>query len=321
MTSNVVIKGVGGYLPDRVVSNDEVCSRLKLPASSTWIMKITGVKQRHIVSPDQTTADLACIAAGDALKDAGVLAEEVGIIVLSTTTPDHAFPAVAMRVQARLGAKNAVAFDVGAACSGFIVALDLAWSHMTRINTRYALVIGSEVTSRILDWSDRGTAVIFGDGAGAVLLERIEGSSDRGLLGSHFEADGTGYDDLYVEKTDAFPDGVIVMNGAEVFRCAVPRFVTAIQRVLEKVELTLADVDWIVPHQANQRIIDAVAQHGRIPQDKIVSVIDTHANTSSASIPLALMEAKRKGLFEEEDLIILPAFGAGFIWGALALRW
>jgi 3-oxoacyl-[acyl-carrier-protein] synthase III len=317
-----ILAGVGGYLPERVVSNDELAHTID--TSDEWIQGRTGIRQRHIAAPHETAAFMGAEAARDALRHAGARPADVDAIILATSTPDQAFPATALRVQAALGIASGFGFDLAAACAGFIYALSVA-DGMIRIGqARGVLVIGSEVYSRILNWHDRGTCVLFGDGAGAVFMRGGEGSGniDRGILSTHLHAQGTLGDILFVDGAVGRPDrpGHLVMNGREVFRHAVTRLAEAVDEALTANGLTRRDVDWLVPHQANLRIIDAMGRKLGLPPERVVITVDRHANTSAASVPLALAEAVQDGRIRQGDLVIMEALGGGLTWGSTLVR-
>jgi 3-oxoacyl-[acyl-carrier-protein] synthase-3 len=316
-----VLAGVGGYLPETVVSNDEL-SR-SVATSDAWIFERTGIRQRHIAQPHETCAYMATHAARAALDDAGAAAAEIDAIILATATPDQAFPATALRVQAALGA-GGFGFDLSAACSGFIYALSVADAMIRAGSARGVLVIGSEVYSRILNWRDRGTCVLFGDGAGAVFLRAAEGAAAElgGILSTHLHAQGTLGDILYVDGAVGQRErpGQLVMNGREVFRHAVVRLAEAVEEVLAANGLDHSAVDWLVPHQANLRIIEGIARRLHLPAERVVVTIDRHANTSAASIPLALADACADGRIRRGQLVLMEALGGGLTWGAALVR-
>jgi 3-oxoacyl-[acyl-carrier-protein] synthase-3 len=314
-----VIAGTGSALPARRVSNAELAQQVD--TTDEWIVERTGIRFRYIAGPDETTATLAADACRAALAAAGRDAQDVDLIVLATATPDQTFPASATKVQAMLGIDDCVAFDVAAVCSGFLYALQVADSMIRAGSARRALVIGSETFSRILDWEDRTTCVLFGDGAGAILLE-AETDSARGVLATRLHADGRHNELLYVDGGPSTTGtvGKVRMKGREVFRHAVVNLATVMGEALDAAGLTAADVDWVVPHQANARILDATAKKLGLAPEKIVVTVDQHANTSAASVPLALDTAVRDGRIRRGDLIVLEAMGGGFTWGAAAVR-
>ena len=317
-----ILAGIGGYLPERVVTNDELSRTVD--TTDQWIHDRTGIRQRHLAGPHETAAFMGTAAARAALADAGAEPGDVDSIILATSTPDQAFPATALRVQAALGVTKGFGFDLAAACSGFIYGLSVADGMIRAGQARGVLVIGSEVYSRILDWTDRGTCVLFGDGAGAVFLRAGEGSGsqDRGILSTHIHAQGTLGDILYVDGAVGRPDrpGHLVMNGREVFRHAVTRLAEAVEEALTANGLTQRDVDWLVPHQANRRIIDAMGRKLGLPPERVVVTVDRHANTSAASVPLALAEACGDGRIKRGDLVLLEALGGGLTWGSALVR-
>jgi 3-oxoacyl-[acyl-carrier-protein] synthase-3 len=317
-----IIAGVGAYLPERIVSNDELSRTVE--TSDEWIRERTGIRQRYIAAPHETAAFMGTEAARAALRHAGAEPAEVDAIILATSTPDQAFPATALRVQAALGIKGGFGFDLAAACAGFIYALSVADGMIRVGQVRGALVIGSEVYSRIMNWRDRGTCVLFGDGAGAVFLRAGKGSGtvDRGILSTHLHAQGTLGDILYVDGAVGRHDrpGHLVMNGREVFRHAVTRLAEAVDEALVANGLGRRDVDWLVPHQANLRIIDAMGRKLGLPSERVVITVDRHANTSAASVPLALAEACQDGRIRPGDLVLMEALGGGLTWGSALVR-
>lgn len=311
----------GSYLPERVVSNDELSTWVD--TSDEWIRQRTGIRQRHIAADGELTSDLAIKAARNALDMAGLEGEDIDLIVVATTTPDDTFPATATKVQKALGAFNGAAFDIQAVCAGFVYALAVADNFLKVGQARTALVIGAETFSRLLDWEDRTTCVLFGDGAGAVLLRATEGGGDGwGVLSTHLHTDGRERDILYVDGGPSATKtvGHVRMNGKEVFRHAVSKLSGVIDESLESNGLTPSDVDWLIPHQANRRIIDAMANRMKLPAEKVVVSIERHANTSAASVPLALDEAVRDGRIRSGDLLLLEAIGGGLAWGAGLVR-
>lgn len=314
----------GAYLPANAVTNDELAKTVD--TSDEWIVERTGIRQRYIAAEGEFTSDLASEAAKQALDNAGLTAEALDMIIVATTTPDHTFPACATAVQRKLGATKAAAFDVQAVCSGFVYALAVADNFIKAGQATTVLVIGAETFSRLLDWSDRSTCVLFGDGAGAVILRAEEGTGtvlDRGVLATHLGSDGRHYDALYVDggPSSTGTAGHVRMNGREVFRHAVTALVGATNQVLETAGIGIDDIDWLVPHQANSRILQAVAQRLELTEDRVLVTVDHHANTSAASIPLALAEASAAGRFKRDQLMVMNAMGGGFSWGAALVRW
>lgn len=318
MTVRAAIKGTGSALPARRVSNDELAE--KVDTSDSWIVERTGIRFRYFASEGETTASLATEAARNALDAAGLGADQVDLIILATATPDQTFPASATKVQAALGIADCVAFDVAAVCSGFLYALTVADNMIRGGSANTALVIGAETFSRILDWEDRATCVLFGDGAGAVVLQAESGGA--GILGTKLHADGRHNQLLYVDGGPSTTGtvGKLRMRGSEVFRHAVTNLANVMNEVLEGAGLKPTDVDWVVPHQANARILDATARKLGLDPAKIVVTVDLHANTSAASVPLALDLAVRDGRIKKGDLIVLEAMGGGFTWGACVAR-
>jgi len=318
------VVGCGAYLPQQVVTNAELACRLE--TSDEWITQRTGIRQRHIAAAGETTSDLATAAAKAALAHAGIGADSVDLIVLATSTPDHTFPATATQVQARLGMSRGAAFDVQAVCSGFVYALAVADNFIKVGQARTALVIGAETFSRILDWNDRGTCVLFGDGAGAVVLQAGEGNgnaADRGVLTTHLYSDGQYYKLLYVDGGPSATQstGHLRMEGREVFRHAVVKMGEAVDAAIGAMGISSRDLDWLVPHQANRRIIDSMGQRLHLPAEKVIVTVDRHANTSAASIPLALDDAVRDGRIRPGHMVLLEAMGGGFTWGSALVRW
>lgn len=313
-----VIKGTGSALPRTRVSNAELAARVD--TSDEWITERTGIKFRHIAEPDETTATLATAAARNALDAAGMSAADIDLIILATATPDQTFPASATIVQHALGCNGGVAFDVAAVCSGFLYAFSVAESMIRAGSAKNALVIGSETFSRILDWEDRATCVLFGDGAGAVVLGGEIGL--RGALATRLHADGRHNELLYVDGGPSTTGtvGKLRMRGREVFRHAVTNLASVMHETLQAADLVPGDVDWVVPHQANARIIDATAKKLGLDPEKIVVTVDRHANTSAASVPLALDVAVRDGRIKSGDIVVLEAMGGGFTWGASVVR-
>jgi 3-oxoacyl-[acyl-carrier-protein] synthase-3 len=321
MPARSILAGIGSYLPQRIVTNDELSRTVD--TTDAWIQERTGIKQRHFSAPHETAAFMGTEAARAALADAGAQASDVDGIILATSTPDQAFPATAVRVQAALGVTKGFGFDLTAACAGFIYGLSVADSMIKSGQAKGVLVIGSEVYSRILNWADRGTCVLFGDGAGAVFLRAGEGAaSDQGILSTHIHAQGTLGDILYVDGAVGQPDkpGHLVMHGREVFRHAVVRLAEAVQEALEANHMTAADIDWLVPHQANRRIIDAMGRKLGLDADRVVVTVEDHANTSAASVPLALCQAWKDGRIKRGELVLLEALGGGLVWGSALVR-
>lgn len=313
--------GVGSALPRRAFSNDELAAEFNLDTSDEWIRTRTGIQQRHIVSGDETAVSLAHMAAQRALDHAGRTAEDVDAIIVATSTPDQVFPSVAVRVQAALGMEQGFGFDVSAACSGFVYALTIGDSMIRSGQAKRIMVIGVEVFSRLLDWEDRSTCVLFGDGAGAVLLEAGAGEGE-GILSTHLHADGRLGDLLYVDGAVGCASGKVAlkMHGREVFRHAVVNLAAAVDEALETNGLKGTDIQWMVPHQANLRIIDGMAKKLSLPSERVVVTVDRHANTSAASIPLALDEAVRDGRIKQGDLVLMEALGGGLTWGSALIR-
>lgn len=316
--------GAGAYLPEKILTNHELAKMVD--TSDEWIVERTGIRQRRIAADGQKTSDLAIGAAERALKHAGVDASEVDLIILATATPDRTFPATAARVQAHLGIKKGAAFDIQAVCSGFIYALATADNFIKAGQATTALVIGAETFSRILDWEDRSTCVLFGDGAGALVLQAGEGegtTADQGVLQSYLRCDGSHEDLLYVDggPSSTGTVGHLRMLGREVFRHAVTNIADAIQTNVDRAGIKVSDVDWFVPHQANRRILDATARRLHLDPEKVVITVEKHGNTSAASVPLALVEALEDGRIKRGDLVLMEAMGGGFTWGSALLRW
>src|SRR3984957_2108550 len=323
MTLRAQVAGCGAYLPERVLTNDELARRLE--TSDEWIRQRTGIGERRIAADGELTSDLAVAAARRALERAGMSGSDLDMIVLATATPDHTFPATATKVQAQLGMTRGVAFDIQAVCSGFIFALATADNALRLGQARTALVIGAETFSRILDWEDRGTCVLFGDGGGALVLRAVPPATAGGrfILSNHLHSDGRQYNILYVDggPSSTRCTGFLRMQGREVFRQAVQRLSQVIDEALRANDLTAADIDWLVPHQANSRIIDAMGRKLGLPPDKVVMTIEQHANTSAASIPLALETAVDDGRIKPGHLVLMEALGGGLSWGASLVRW
>jgi 3-oxoacyl-[acyl-carrier-protein] synthase-3 len=324
MTIRAVVKGVGHYLPARVVPNSEFEG--KVETSDEWIRARTGIERRHFAADGETTSDLGAHAARAALADAGLAAADVDAIIVATSTPDLTFPSVATMIQAKIGLTKGFAFDVQAVCAGFVFALANANALILSGQARRVLVIGAETFSRILDFEDRSTCVLFGDGAGALVLEAAEGqgtNADRGILSTDLNSDGTYRDLLYVDGgvSTSGTAGHLRMQGNQVFRQAVEKLTETAHTALAKVDLSGEDVDWIVPHQANIRIIEGTAKRMQVPMERVVVTVQDHGNTSAASIPLALSVGKQRGQIKEGDLLVTEAIGGGLAWGAVVLRW
>ncbi len=319
-----VVQGCGSYLPERVVTNEELSKSVE--TTDEWIRQRTGICQRHIAAEGEFTSHLAIKASQRALDHAGLKASDLDLIVLATATPDQTFPATATRVQAALGMTKGAAFDVQAVCAGFVYGVSVADSLIKSGLASTALVIGAETFSRILDWDDRGTCVLFGDGAGAIVLRGEQGtgtSSDRGILANALHSDGRHHDILYVDggPSSTRTTGFLRMEGKEVFKHAVVNMAAVVGEVLEKAGLEAKDIDWLVPHQANKRIIDGTGRKLGLPPERVVVTVDKHANTSAASIPLALDVAVKDGRIKKGDLLLLEGIGGGLSWGASLVRW
>lgn len=321
-----LVTGCGSYLPAQVVTNAELAQRVN--TNDEWIRKRTGICQRHIAADGELTSDLGVAAAQEALTQAGVTPGSIDLIVCATSTPDETFPATATRIQHRLGITSGAAFDVQAVCSGFVYALSVADNFLRVGQASKALVVGAETFSRILDWEDRSTCVLFGDGAGAMVMEAVKpdlaaNGSARGVLSTHIYSDGSHHDALFVDGGPSSTQSVghLRMNGREVFRHAVVRMAEAVDTALEANGLTPGDVDWLVPHQANIRIIESMGRRLNLPSDRVLVTVDRHANTSAASIPLALSEAVGDGRIQTGDLLLMEAMGGGFTWGSALVRW
>ena len=325
MVLRATIAGCGGYLPERRLSNDDLAALHGIETSDAWIRERTGIRYRHMAAPGETASDMGAAAAQEALAHAGVDASEVDAILVATSTPDSAFPATAVRIQAKIGATKGFAFDLAAASTGFVYGLGVADSLIRSGQARNVLVIGTEVYSRIVDWTDRGTCVLFGDGAGAVLLRAEENAgttADRGILSCHMHSDGRFGDILHIEGGAGSTGGagLLRMSGKEVFRHAVTKLASVVDEALAANGLGHEDVRWLVPHQANLRIIEAMGRKLHLPAERVVVTVDRHANTSAASIPLALAEARRDGRIAAGDLVVMEAIGGGLTWGAALAR-
>ncbi len=325
MTYHSRIIGCGSYLPERIMLNAELAAMVD--TSDEWIVERTGIRQRHIAADGETTSDIAFAAAQRALAHAGIEADSIDLIVLATATPDNTFPSTATKLQARLGITRGAAFDIQAVCSGFIYALSVADNFIKAGQAENVLVVGAETFSRILDWEDRSTCVLFGDGGGAVVLSRQDGAASpdmkSGVMSTHLHSDGRYADLLYVDGGPSSTQtvGHLRMAGREVFRHAVVNLAAVVDEALSANNLTRDDIDWLVPHQANRRILDSTARKLGLSPERIVVTVDRHANTSAASIPLALDEAVRDGRIKAGQLVLLEAMGGGFTWGSALLRW
>ena len=319
-----VVVGCGSHLPARIVTNDELSTRVD--TSDEWIVQRTGIRQRHIADAGETTSVLGTRAAQAALDDAGLGPDDIDLVICATSTPDHTFPSTATQIQAALGIHAGAAFDLQAVCAGFVFAVSTADKFLATGAARRALVVGAETFSRIVDWEDRTTCVLFGDGAGAIVLEAQDAAgtnADRGVISASLRSDGRHREKLYVDggPGSTGTTGQLRMEGKEVFRFAVGSVMDVIENALKKGGATAADLDWFVPHQANKRIIEASADKLGIPRDKVVLTVDRHGNTSAASIPLALDVARRDGRIRRGDLVMIEAIGGGFSWGAALIRW
>ena len=319
--SATLMISVGSYLPQRVVTNAELASFVD--TSDEWIRQRTGIAQRHIVAEGEKTSDLARNAAQQALERAGIKADQLDLIIVATSTPDDTFPSTATKVQHQLGASGAIAFDVQAVCAGFVYALDVADAMLSAGRGKRALVIGAESFSKILDWNDRSTCVLFGDGAGAVLLERSDEAHGYGVLASRLHADGAHRDILYVDggPSSSGEVGHVRMEGNKVFRHAVEKLSSVMDEVLEAAGMPVTEVDWLVPHQANIRIIEGMQKKMNLPDSQVVKTVHEHANTSAASIPLALAEAVGDGRISDGQVLAFEAIGGGLVWGAALVRY
>ena len=315
------IIGVGGYLPNKILTNNDLSE--DVDTSDEWITERTGIKERRIADDSETTSSLGIEAAKKAIQNAGISSKDIDLIVVATATPDNTFPATATSIQSGLGIKKGYAYDVQAVCSGFVYALELADNAIRLGKADYALVIGSETFSRIIDWNDRSTCVLFGDGSGAVVLKSADEDSSSSILSNHLYSDGDYKEMLFVDGGPSTSNsvGLLRMDGSGVFKHAVKNISSAIIDALEANEMTIEDVDWFVPHQANSRILEAVAKKIRINKEKIIVTVDKHANTSAASIPLALNEANKNNQIKKGNIVLLAAMGGGFTWGSSLIRW
>ena len=316
----VLMTSVGAYLPANVVTNEDLSAYVD--TSDEWIQRRTGITQRHFVADGETTADLASHAANQALANAAMQPQDIDLIIVATTTPDNTFPSTATKVQHQIGAVGAIAFDVQAVCAGFIYAVDVAEAMLRGGRGRRALVIGAESFSKLLDWQDRTTCVLFGDGAGAVILEITDEASDWGIRSSVLHADGAHRDILYVDGGPSSTNDVghVRMEGKEVFRHAVEKLAAVMDEALAAADMQPQDIDWLVPHQANIRIIDAMQKKMQLPSEKVIRTVAAHANTSAASIPLALATAVGDGRVQNGDLLAMEAIGGGLVWGAALVK-
>jgi 3-oxoacyl-[acyl-carrier-protein] synthase-3 len=323
MTIRAIVRGVGHYLPDRVVPNSEF--EATLDTTDAWIKARSGIERRHFAATGQTTSDLATRAAKDALSDAGMDGSDIDTIILATSTADLTFPSSATMVQRNIGNTTGYAFDIQAVCAGFVFALANANALILSGQAKRVLVIGAETFSRIMDWTDRGTCVLFGDGAGAMVLEAAQSADnpdDRGILATDLNSDGTYCDLLYVDGGVSTQNtGMLRMQGKEVFRHAVEKLASTATTALQKAGLGHEDVDWVVPHQANIRIIQSTAKKLGVPMERVVVTVQDHGNTSAASIPLALSVGVQRGQIKRGDLVVTEAIGGGLAWGAVVLRW
>ena len=316
-----IIRSVGSYLPARVMTNDDLSKIVE--TSDEWIQQRTGIKQRHIAAEGENTSDLAAAAGRKALENAGLTPDDIDLIIVATTTPDMTFPATAAVVQQKLGMHHGAAFDIQAVCSGFVYAVATADSYLKNGLGKRALVIGAETASRLLDWTDRTTCVLFGDGAGAAVMEMAKPGEERGVLATALRSDGQHWNKLYVDGgvSSTRTVGHVRMEGKEVFKHAVGMITDVVYKVLEDTGHTIDDLDWFVPHQANKRIIDGAGVKLGLPPEKVIVTVDRHANTSAASVPLALHTAVADGRIKRGDLVMIEAMGGGFTWGASLIRW
>lgn len=320
MSNRILMTGVGAYLPEKIITNDDLAQWVD--TSDEWIKQRTGIAQRHMVADGELTSDLAINAANEALNHAGVTASDIDLIVVATTTPDDTFPSTATKVQHKLSANKSFAFDLQAVCAGFVYALSVAESMMIAQKAKKALVIGAESFTKLLDWNDRGTCVLFGDGAGAVVLEAEEAPDNYGILASSLHSDGAYRDILYVDGGPSVNGevGHVRMEGQDVFRHAVDKLASVMQEVLDQAGIAADEVDWLVPHQANIRIINGMQRKFGLSSERVVRTVDQHANTSAASIPLALSQAVHDGRIQPGDLLALEAIGGGLAWGGALVR-
>ena len=316
-----IVKGVGASLPKKIVTNKDLT--MMVDTSEEWIEERTGIKERRIASDGETTSSLGAEAAQKAINNSGLKNSDIDLIILATSTPDNTFPASATAIQSSLGIRKGYAYDMQAVCSGFVFAIEAADNAIKVGNAKNALVIGSETFSRIIDWDDRGTCVLFGDGAGAIVLSASDDTSNRGVLSNHLHSDGRYGDLLYVDggPSTSSQVGFLRMDGKGVFKHAVHNLSSAIIEAIEYNNLKINDIDWFVPHQANKRILEAVSKKVGLSKDKVIITVDKHANTSAASIPLAINDAVEEGKIKPGDLVLLEAMGGGFSWGSTLIRW
>ncbi|MDA9905064.1 ketoacyl-ACP synthase III [Hyphomicrobiales bacterium] len=316
-----IVKGVGASLPKKIVTNKDLT--MMVDTSEEWIEERTGIKERRIASEGETTSSLGAEAAQKAINNSGLENSDIDLIILATSTPDNTFPASATAIQSSLGIRKGYAYDMQAVCSGFVFAIEAADNAIKVGNAKNALVIGSETFSRIIDWDDRGTCVLFGDGAGAIVLSASDDASNRGVLSNHLHSDGRYGDLLYVDggPSTSSQVGFLRMDGKGVFKHAVHNLSSAIIEAIEYNNLKINDIDWFVPHQANKRILEAVSKKVGLSKDKVIITVDKHANTSAASIPLAINDAVEEGKIKPGDLVLLEAMGGGFSWGSTLIRW
>ncbi len=318
MTFRAQVVGYGAYLPEKIITNADLSDSLN--TSDEWIRERTGIGQRHVVGDLETCADMGAKAAQAALVQAGLQASDVDAIIVATTTPDHPFPAVAVSIQSQLQATRAFGFDIQAVCSGFVYALSVADQFIRTGHVKTVLLVGCETMSRLLDWADRGTCVLFGDGAGALVLQAVEETEPRHVLSTHLFSNGDFYKSLYVDRSQG-PRGVIKMEGREIFKHAVQKIGEAVEKALQANGLTAEDIHWFVPHQANKRIIDGVCEKFNLPPERVIFTVQDHANTSAASIPLALCEGVRCSKIKKGDLVLLESLGGGLTWASALIRW
>lgn len=316
-----IIKGTGMYLPEKILTNTDLESLVD--TSDSWIKERTGISQRHIAADNEVTSDMASHAARDALTQSGLSATDIDMIIVATTTPDNTFPATATKVQAQLGIKQGFAFDIQAVCSGFVYALSTADNFIKSGQVHHALVIGADKMSTIIDWSDRKTCVLFGDGAGAVLLSQNDSNDGRGIQSSHLYSDGDYFNILHTDGGTALnqQSGFLRMDGQEVYKHATQKMTRCARTELEKNNISLDELDWLIPHQANLRILQSVAKKLKLDPEKVITTVQQHANTSAASIPLALAQAVRDGKIEANHNLIIEAIGGGLSWGSCFIKW